>query len=64
MRGIESQAMVLCASNADHTQVELIKPPVTSPPLSEAKWFMAYLVEAFVQQPTGGSQDWREDLLR
>lgn len=27
MRGIESQAMVLCASNADHTQVELIKPP-------------------------------------
>merc|ERR1712108_129303 len=24
MRGIESQAMVLCASNADHTQVELI----------------------------------------
>jgi tRNA-binding EMAP/Myf-like protein len=28
MRGIESQAMVLCASNAEHTQVELIKPPV------------------------------------
>ncbi len=35
MRGIESQAMVLCASNADHTQVELIKPPVTPPPSFE-----------------------------
>lgn len=27
MRGIESQAMVLAASNADHTTVELLKPP-------------------------------------
>lgn len=27
MRGIESQAMVLCASSTDHTAVELIQPP-------------------------------------
>ena len=27
MKGIESQAMVLCASNADHSQVELLVPP-------------------------------------
>lgn len=27
MRGIKSQAMVLAASNADHTQVELVAPP-------------------------------------
>ena len=27
MRGIESQAMVLAASNADHTIVELLTPP-------------------------------------
>ncbi|KAL3681854.1 hypothetical protein R1sor_024810 [Riccia sorocarpa] len=27
MRGIKSQAMVLAASNADHTQVELVTPP-------------------------------------
>ena len=27
MRGIKSQAMVLAASNADHTEVELVTPP-------------------------------------
>jgi methionyl-tRNA synthetase len=27
MRGIKSQAMVLAASNADHTEVELVIPP-------------------------------------
>lgn len=27
MRGIKSQAMVLAASNADHTEVELVSPP-------------------------------------
>lgn len=32
MRGIKSAAMVLCASNADHTKVELLIPPEGSVP--------------------------------
>jgi len=32
MRGIKSYAMVLCASNADHTKVELLVPPEGSQP--------------------------------
>lgn len=32
MRGIKSHAMVLCASNADHTKVELLAPPAGSIP--------------------------------
>ena len=27
MRGLSSEAMVLCASNADHTKVDFVKPP-------------------------------------
>ncbi|XP_022733672.1 methionine--tRNA ligase, cytoplasmic-like isoform X1 [Durio zibethinus] len=30
MRGIKSQAMVLAASNSDHTKVELVEPPKTA----------------------------------
>ncbi|KAJ3417380.1 hypothetical protein HDV05_004845 [Chytridiales sp. JEL 0842] len=32
MRGIKSHAMVLCASNADHTKVEFLLPPAGSKP--------------------------------
>ncbi|KAI8843356.1 tRNA synthetases class I, catalytic domain-containing protein [Chytriomyces cf. hyalinus JEL632] len=32
MRGIKSHAMVLCASNADHTKVEFLIPPAGSKP--------------------------------
>lgn len=32
MRGIESQAMVLCASSMDGTLVELVQPPASSRP--------------------------------
>jgi glutamyl-tRNA synthetase len=32
MRGIKSHAMVLCASNADHTVVEFLQPPAGSQP--------------------------------
>ncbi|KAJ3118016.1 hypothetical protein HK100_000696 [Physocladia obscura] len=32
MRGVKSHAMVLCASNADHTQVEFLVPPPGSVP--------------------------------
>jgi len=32
MRGIESSGMVLCGSNADHTQVEILEPPEGSEP--------------------------------
>ncbi|KAF5930276.1 hypothetical protein HYC85_031149 [Camellia sinensis] len=31
MRGIKSQAMVLAASDSDHTQVELVEPPQSAP---------------------------------
>ncbi|XP_075512096.1 putative methionine--tRNA ligase isoform X1 [Primulina tabacum] len=31
MRGIKSQAMVLAASNSDHTMVELVEPPPAAP---------------------------------
>merc|ERR1711916_83835 len=31
MRGIKSHAMVLAASNADHTSVELVRPPEGTP---------------------------------
>jgi methionine--tRNA ligase beta chain len=41
MRGIESQAMVLCASNADHTAVELIKPPAEAK-IGERIYFEGY----------------------
>ena len=34
MKGIESQAMVLAASDADHTKVELLMPPEGVPPSS------------------------------
>ena len=27
MAGLESAGMVLCASNADHTAVEIVRPP-------------------------------------
>ncbi|XP_071706098.1 probable methionine--tRNA ligase [Rutidosis leptorrhynchoides] len=30
MRGIKSQAMVLCASTSDHTKVELVEPPASA----------------------------------
>lgn len=30
MQGVTSEGMVLCASNADHTQVEFIDPPKDS----------------------------------
>jgi len=32
MRGVRSEAMVICASNGDHTQVELLQPPEGSVP--------------------------------
>ncbi|KAJ3386023.1 hypothetical protein HDU84_001852 [Entophlyctis sp. JEL0112] len=32
MRGVKSHAMVLCASNADHTKVEFLLPPAGSAP--------------------------------
>jgi len=32
MRKVKSEAMVICASSADHTQVELIDPPAGSVP--------------------------------
>ena len=32
MRGVKSAGMVLCASNADHTQVELVRPPEGAAP--------------------------------
>lgn len=32
MRGIESQAMVLCATSTDGTTVELVEPPSSSKP--------------------------------
>jgi len=32
MRGVRSEAMVICASNDDHTQVELLEPPAGSAP--------------------------------
>eukprot|EP00834_Sanchytrium_tribonematis_P008352 NODE_952_length_2925_cov_0.385704.p2 type:complete len:154 gc:universal NODE_952_length_2925_cov_0.385704:838-377(-) len=30
LRGVESQGMVLCASNEDHTQIEVIRPPTNA----------------------------------
>jgi aminoacyl tRNA synthase complex-interacting multifunctional protein 1 len=38
MRGVESQAMVLCASNADKSVVELVIPPAGSKP-GDVLWF-------------------------
>ncbi len=38
MRGVESQAMVLCASNADKSNVELVIPPPGSKP-GDVLWF-------------------------
>jgi len=32
LKGFESQGMVLCASNADHTKVELVEPPANAAP--------------------------------
>lgn len=32
LRGFESMGMVLCASNADHTKVELVEPPASALP--------------------------------
>ena len=31
LRGVESEGMVLCASNADHTVVEVVRPPQDAP---------------------------------
>ncbi|KAK4837462.1 hypothetical protein QYF36_005726 [Acer negundo] len=45
MLGIKSQAMVLAASNADHTKVELVKPP-KSAKIGERVTFPGYQGEA------------------
>ncbi|KAL5993031.1 hypothetical protein ACLOJK_013951 [Asimina triloba] len=41
MRGIKSQAMVLAASNDDHSKVELVDPP-QSAPVGERVWVPGY----------------------
>ncbi|XP_042443154.1 probable methionine--tRNA ligase [Zingiber officinale] len=41
MRGIKSQAMVLAASNDDHTKVELVDPP-SSAKVGERVTFLGY----------------------
>nr|DAD23988.1 TPA_asm: hypothetical protein HUJ06_025451 [Nelumbo nucifera] len=45
MRGVKSQAMVLAASNSDHTKVELVDPP-QSAPVGERLTFPGYEGEA------------------
>ncbi|KMZ68773.1 Methionine--tRNA ligase [Zostera marina] len=44
MRGIKSHAMVLAASNEDHTRVELVEPPVDAP-IGERIIFPGFLGE-------------------
>jgi tRNA-binding EMAP/Myf-like protein len=38
MRGVKSNGMLLCASNADHTAVEPLLPPAGAP-VGERCWF-------------------------
>ena len=51
MRGVKSAGMVLCASNADHTQVELVRPPEGAAPGERVQ-----LPGFAAEEPAGGNQ--------
>lgn len=46
LAGIESNGLVLCASNADHTLVEILEPPSENVPIGERVSFCGHLGEA------------------